>query len=56
MEEWIHTPIEDQAAFDIHVGELCALYRSAAALREEDVIVCSVDEKTGMQALGRESR
>lgn len=54
VEEWIHTPIEDQAEFDAKVEELCELHRSAAALREKDIIVCSVDEKTGIQALERE--
>lgn len=42
-------------AFDAKVGELCEIYRSAGELREQDVIVYSVDEKTGMQALDRES-
>ena len=54
MEEWIHTPIEDQAEFDAKVEELCDIHRSAGELREKDIIVCSVDEKTGMQALERE--
>ena len=42
-------------AFDAKVDELCEIYRSAGELREQDVIVYSVDEKTGMQALDRES-
>ena len=37
------------------MGELCDIHRNAGELREQDVMVYSVDEKTGMQALKRET-
>jgi transposase len=54
VKEWIHTPIEDQAAFDAKVEVLCDLYRDATELKEQGVQVMSVDEKTGIQALERQ--
>ena len=53
MEGWIHTPIEDQEAFNASVKNLCDLYQSAIRLHEEGVKVISCDEKTGIQALER---
>ena len=47
--------MEDQAEFDQKIEQLCNLHRHAISLKEEDVIVYSVDEKTGIQALDRES-
>lgn len=54
MEQWIHTPVECQTSFDKKIEELCTLHRSAIDLRGEGVMVYSVDEKTGIQALERE--
>ena len=53
MDGWIHTPIEDQEAFDASVKNLCDLYQSAPHLHKEGVNVMSCDEKTGIQALER---
>ena len=53
MEGWIHTPIEDQAAFDQQVKTVCDIYQAAPRLHNEGVKVMSCDEKTGIQALER---
>lgn len=53
MEGWIHTPIEDQAAFDQQVKAVCEIYQCAPGLHKEGVKVISCDEKTGIQALER---
>jgi len=53
--EWIHTPIENEEEFNHTVKELCELYTSAPALQEKGTHVISCDEKTGMQALERQS-
>lgn len=53
MKEWIHTPIEDEAAFNAKVKILCDVYRSAPDLHKAGIHLVSCDEKTGMQALER---
>lgn len=53
--EWIHTPIENEDAFNKHVSSLCDLYLSAPKLKEQGVHLVSCDEKTGMQAIERMS-
>jgi len=53
VEGWIHTPIEDQEAFDTSVKKLCDLYQAAPDLHKQGVHVISCDEKTGIQALTR---
>ena len=53
MEGWIHTPIENQEAFDASVKNLCNLYQAAPDLHKQGVNVMSCDEKTGIQALTR---
>lgn len=54
MKQWIHTPIEDEAAFNEEVKTVCDLYADATELKAAGVHVISCDEKSGMQALERE--
>jgi transposase len=53
VEGWIHTPVEDEEAFQKEVSTLCALYEQAPSLHKQGTKVMSCDEKTGIQALER---
>jgi hypothetical protein len=53
VEGWIHTPIEDQEAFDKSVKTICDLYQAAPHLHKQGIRVISCDEKTGIQAIER---
>ena len=54
MKQWIHTPIEDEVAFNDEVKTVCDIYHHAIDLNKTGVHVISCDEKSGMQALERE--
>ena len=54
MQQWIHTPIEDEEKFNKEVKDVCDIYNNAIELKKSGVHVVSCDEKTGMQALERE--
>jgi len=54
VKQWIHTPIEDEEAFNEEVKTVCDIYANAIELNETGVHVISCDEKSGMQALERE--
>ena len=55
VKEWIHTPIENEEEFNQIVHDLCELYSLAPSLHESGTHVISCDEKTGIQALTRET-
>jgi len=55
VDEWIHTPVKDQKAFDDKIEELCVLYTSASQGLLENTRVMSTDEKSGMQSLERKT-
>lgn len=50
----MHTPIEDEEAFNKNVKDICDLYHCASDLHAQGVHLISCDEKTGIQALERE--
>ncbi len=54
VKQWIHTPIEDEIAFNEEVKTVCDIYHHAIDLNKTGVHVISCDEKSGMQALERE--
>src|SRR3990167_1005388 len=51
---WLHTPIEDEEAFNKNVKDICDLYHAASDLHAQGIHLISCDEKTGIQALERE--
>ena len=50
---WMRPRIDDLEEFELRVELICTLYMMAAKLRDMGIIVVSIDEKTGMQALER---
>lgn len=50
---WLNTSPKDQNAFTSRVQRICALYRQAPELANQNIFVASTDEKTGIQALER---
>jgi hypothetical protein len=54
VKQWIHTPIEDEVAFNDEVKTVCDIYANAIELKKEGIHVISCDEKSGVQALERE--
>ena len=54
MKQWIHTPIEDEEAFNEEVKTVCDIYANVIELKKAGIHVISCDEKSGMQALERE--
>jgi len=54
VKQWIHTPIEDEEAFNDEVKTVCDIYANAIELKKTGVHVISCDEKSGIQALERE--
>ena len=50
---WENPKIEDQAAFEKRLREICELYQSAPAMLAAGKRAVCIDEKTGIQALER---
>lgn len=50
---WLNPKIDDEAAFRKAIEEICDVYLNAESLRESNIIVASIDKKTGMKALER---
>jgi len=50
---WLNPKIDDEATFRKEIKEICDIYRNVENLKEENTIVVSIDEKTGMQATQR---
>ena len=50
---WLTPNIENKDEFHKEVNQVCELYKEVKALFEQDTVVVSVDEKTGIQALER---
>ena len=50
---WLNPKIIDEATFRKEIKEICDIYGNVKKLKEENTIVVSIDEKTGMQATQR---
>ena len=50
---WLNPKINDEANFRKEIKEICDIYENVKKLKEENTIVVSIDEKTGMQATER---
>lgn len=50
---WLTPNIENKDEFHKEVNQVCELYKEVKVLFEQDTVVVSVDEKTGIQALER---
>lgn len=50
---WLNPNIKDEEAFRKNIKEICDLYINVESLQENNTILVSIDEKTGIQALER---